>query len=117
MNLALIKTFLIFLTLSFSFTIDQSEIHSLTIKFRQQVNEGNMQMAEQTAESLLLHLEIDTNLVPQNFANKLNELASSAPIDIEQVKDIKNAIANGDYPIDIDRIADALMDVYRDMKS
>ena len=76
MNLALIKTFLIFLTLSFSFTIDQSEIHSLTIKFRQQVNEGNMQMAEQTAESLLLHLEIDTNLVPQNFANKLNELAT-----------------------------------------
>ena len=50
-------------------------------------------------------------------SNKLNELASSAPIDIEQVKDIKNAIANGDYPIDIDRIADALMDVYRAMKS
>ena len=35
-----------------------------------------MQMAEQTAESLLLHLEIDTNLVPHNFANKLNELAT-----------------------------------------
>ena len=61
---------------------------------------------------------VDTaNISSTAKSNKLNELASSAPIDIEQVKDIKNAIANGDYPIDIDRIADALMDVYRDMKS
>ena len=42
-------------------------------------------------------------------------LASSAPIDMDQVNEIKNAIANGDYPIDADRIADALMDVYREM--
>ena len=44
-------------------------------------------------------------------------LSASAPIDYDQVNAIKNAIANGDYPIDADRIADALMDVYRDMKS
>ena len=44
-------------------------------------------------------------------------LASSAPIDVDQVKAIKNAIANGDYPIDADSIADSLMDVYREMKS
>ena len=44
-------------------------------------------------------------------------LASSAPIDMDQVNEIKNAIANGDYPIDADRIADALMDVYREMKT
>ncbi len=63
-------------------------------------------------------ISIDTaNISSIAKSEKLNELASSAPIDIEQVKDIKNAIANGDYPIDIDRIADALMDVYRDMKS
>ena len=44
-------------------------------------------------------------------------LSASAPIDYDQVNAIKNAIANGDYPIDADRIADALMDVYREMKS
>ena len=37
-------------------------------------------------------------------------LSKSAPIDYDQVNEIKNAIANGDYPIDADRIADALMD-------
>ena len=44
-------------------------------------------------------------------------ISASAPIDYDQVNAIKNAIAKGDYPIDADRIADALMDVYRDMKS
>jgi flagellar biosynthesis anti-sigma factor FlgM len=43
-------------------------------------------------------------------------LSKSAPIDYGQVNEIKNAIANGDYPIDADRIADALMDFYREMK-
>mgnify|MGYP001378308285 CR=1 FL=1 len=50
-------------------------------------------------------------------SDNVSGLAASAPIDIDQVKAIKNAIANGDYPIDADRIADALMDVYREMKS
>ena len=44
-------------------------------------------------------------------------LSASAPVDMDQVNAIKTAIANGDYPIDADRIADALMDVYREMKS
>ena len=47
----------------------------------------------------------------------MNGLAASAPIDMEQVTAIKNAIASGDYPIDYDRIAEALMDVYKEMKS
>ena len=47
----------------------------------------------------------------------MSGLSASAPIDMNQVNEIKDAIANGDYPIDADRIADALMDVYREMKS
>ena len=50
-------------------------------------------------------------------SDNVNGLAASAPIDMDQVNAIKDAIANGDYPIDADRIADALMDVYREMKT
>ena len=57
------------------------------------------------------------NLSKLAKSDNVSGLASSAPIDVDQVKAIKNAIANGDYPIDADRIADALMDVYREMKS
>ena len=49
--------------------------------------------------------------------DNVSGLSSSAPIDFDQVNEIKNAIANGDYPIDADRIADALMDFYKEMKN
>ncbi len=44
-------------------------------------------------------------------------LAQSPPVDSEAVSRIKAAIARGDYPIDVDRISEALMDAYRDMKA
>ena len=49
--------------------------------------------------------------------DNVSGLSSSAPIDFDQVNEIKNAIANGNYPIDADRIADALMDFYKEMKN
>ena len=45
------------------------------------------------------------------------QLAETAPVDNEAVRRIKDAIARGDYPIDVDLISEALMDAYRDMKA
>ena len=47
----------------------------------------------------------------------IEELASSAPIDHDKVSSIKKAISSGNYPLDLDKISDALMDAYNDMKS
>ena len=47
----------------------------------------------------------------------IKEMAASAPIDRANVDRIKNAIKRGEYPIDIDRISDALLEAYREMKS
>ena len=49
--------------------------------------------------------------------NIIEELASSAPIDHDKVSSIKKAISSGNYPLDLDKISDALMDAYNDMKS
>jgi negative regulator of flagellin synthesis FlgM len=38
------------------------------------------------------------------------------PVDIEAVTRIKEAIARGNYPIDLDSIAERLMDSYRQLK-
>ena len=35
---------------------------------------------------------------------------------IKSTTRIKNAIANGSYPIDLNKIADALFDAYKEMK-
>ncbi len=52
----------------------------------------------------------------ENFST-IKEMAASAPIDRANVDRIKDAIKRGEYPIDIDRISDALLEAYKEMKS
>ena len=47
----------------------------------------------------------------------VSQLSANPPIDTEAVSRIKNAIAQGKYPVDVDRISDALMDAYRELKT
>ena len=47
----------------------------------------------------------------------VRDMASAAPIDRENVNRIKDAIKRGEYPIDLDRVSDALMEAYKEMKS
>ena len=47
----------------------------------------------------------------------IKEMAASAPIDRANVDRIKDAIKRGEYQIDIDRISDALLEAYKEMKS
>ena len=52
-----------------------------------------------------------------NQKNVVSDLASSAPIDHDKVSSIKKAISSGNYPLDLDKISDALMEAYNEMKS
>ena len=47
----------------------------------------------------------------------LADFTKKPPIDTEVVSRIKDAIAQGNYPVDLDAVADMLLDAYRDMKS
>ena len=49
-------------------------------------------------------------------AKAVAHLSEAPPIDGEAVRRIKEAIARGEYPINVDRISDALMHAYREMK-
>ena len=47
----------------------------------------------------------------------VKEMAQSAPIDVDKVAKIKEAISSGKYPLDLEKLSDALMQAYREMKS
>ena len=47
---------------------------------------------------------------------KVNDMSADAPIDSVKVSAIKDAIARGDYPVDLDKVADALLQAYSDIK-
>ena len=43
-------------------------------------------------------------------------MSKEPPIDKINVSRIKSAIANGSYPVDLEKISDALFDAYKEMK-
>ena len=47
---------------------------------------------------------------------KVKDMNVNAPIDSVKVSAIKEAIAKGDYPVDLDKVADALLQAYQDIK-
>ena len=59
----------------------------------------------------------DSTNIKINQKEVISDLASSAPIDNDKVSSIKKAISSGNYPLDLDKISDALMEAYNDMKS
>lgn len=44
------------------------------------------------------------------------DMSAEAPIDTNKISVIKNAIARGDYPMDYEKVADALLKAYKDIK-
>ena len=61
---------------------------------------------------------MSSNVVDIKNTKKLvKEMAQSAPIDVDKVAKIKEAISSGKYPLDLDKLSDALMQAYREMKS
>ena len=57
-----------------------------------------------------------TNISKFISKEAIKDMAVQPPIDKEKVSRIKNAIANNNYPIDLEKISDALMDAYKEMK-
>ena len=47
---------------------------------------------------------------------RVKDMSVDAPIDSLKVSAIKDAIARGDYPVDLDKVADALLQAYSDIK-
>ena len=75
-------------------------------------------ISEASNNSVDVKVEASAKLVDIDDSKKIiSDLASSAPIDTDKVAKIKAAISSGNYPLDLDKISDALMQAYREMKS
>ena len=72
--------------------------------------------------------EVGVNLSKANKTDKVEvgtntaniaalELAKTPHVDSAAVDRIKQAISQGDYPVDVDKVTDALMDAYLELKS
>ena len=58
----------------------------------------------------------DVKKVGLKISEQVAGMAKEAPLDMEKVSKIKNAIAEGSYPIDLKRISESLMQAYSEFK-
>ena len=93
--------------------------------FKQSSVDVAKQSAKQIATSVSKAKSPESNLTSKNvnqnvsrFISKDNirQMTKEPPVDKENVSRIKNAIASGSYPIDLEKLSDALLDAYKEMK-
>jgi len=92
-------------------TISRVEPRKTTVPDR--VSQEATKVSSAAASNVSDSVELKSADVPAS----IKQMASSAPIDEVNVNRIKEAIKRGEYPIDIDRISEALMDAYLEMKT
>ena len=90
-----------------------------TISRMEPRNANSSHVASQTANKSAATASSSDRVELKSAENMaaIKEMAASAPIDRANVDRIKDAIKRGEYPIDIDRISDALIEAYKEMKS
>ena len=75
------------------------------------------QEATKVSSAAATNASDSVELKSADVPSSVKQMASSAPIDEVNVNRIKEAIKRGDYPIDIDRVSNALMEAYRELKT
>ena len=84
---------------------------------KKEIKDNNKSLND-LANSASVDKAMSSNVVDIKDTKKLvSEMAKSAPIDVDKVSKIKEAISSGKYPLDLDKLSDALMQAYREMKS
>ena len=85
---------------------------------KKEIKEAYKSLNDLAKASPSVDKSVSSNVVDIKDTKKLvSEMAKSAPIDADKVSKIKEAISSGKYPLDLDKLSDALMQAYREMKS
>ena len=96
-------------------------VKQASIKTGDQAGDGTTTstlLAQSILNEGLDKIQAGSNVVDIKNTKKLvKEMSQSAPIDVDKVAKIKEAISSGKYPLDLDKLSHALMQAYREMKS
>ena len=78
-----------------------------------------------TSKTIEKKVDNTTKTNPSNYDGKVSQfitkekikrMSKEPPIDKASTSRIKEAIKNGNYPVDLAKVADALFDAYKEMK-
>jgi negative regulator of flagellin synthesis FlgM len=87
------------------------------LEMRKAGNSASQEAKPAKSKGSVENVSLGVELKALESQSAVKDMASAAPIDKENVNRIKDAIKRGEYPIDLDRVSDALMEAYKEMKS
>ena len=102
--------------------IDQIKNKTLNSSVANSKKESQTTNAQKT---VVKQVDNTTKSDPSNYDGKVSQfitkekiksMSKEPPIDKESTTRIKEAIKNGNYPVDLAKVADALFDAYKEMK-
>ena len=82
-------------------SIDENRVSKSSTENKVTVNKNNSTNSE--------NIKISQELGVAN-------LSKEPSLDLDKVSAIKNALSKGDYPVDLEKVADALLQAYKDIK-
>ena len=94
-----------------------NNITSGNTQSKRSVDENRVNKAP-TETNVDVKKEKSSNLDNVNISQELDisNLSKTPSIDLDKVSAIKNALSRGDYPVDLEKVADALLQAYKDIK-
>ena len=96
------------------------KLNNINIGNRQNKSVSDVNKDKQTVTKLSKDTQANSEKANEGVqissALKVKDMSVGAPIDADKVSTIKEAIARGDYPVDLDKVADALLQAYSDIK-
>tara|TARA_B100000686_G_C16660935_1_gene900907 strand:- start:245 stop:565 length:321 start_codon:yes stop_codon:yes gene_type:complete len=97
--------------------ISSSDLNSSNSSLKTADGKTNAVKVQQIDHSKKARVDTDNGKVSKFISKeRIKDMAKEPPIDKVSTSRIKAAIANGSYPIDLNKIADALFDAYKEMK-
>ena len=94
-----------------------NNITSGNTQSKRSVDENRVNKAS-TETNVDVKKEKSSNLDNVKISQELDisNLSKTPSIDLDKVSAIKNALSRGDYPVDLEKVADALLQAYKDIK-
>ena len=93
-----------------------NNINATNAQNKRSVEENKVKVSSSEKAVVKKENSIGVDKVEITSNTDTTEMARNAPVDLNKVSAIKDALSRGDYPMDLEKVADALLQAYKDLK-
>ena len=93
-----------------------NNINATNAQNKRSVEENKVKVSSSEKAVVKKENSIGVDKVEITSSTDTAKMARNAPVDLDKVSAIKDALSRGDYPMNLEKVADALLQAYKDLK-